>query len=191
MDPVHTKSRRTKTSSTDSGYPDSPMSPKNKEPRRIGSIGSLKSLVSSLRKVSTSNSQKSDASPNQPLLDELPHSREGLEARLNYHLGELDRVRKLVLQRNEEIKETSYRLHTHQRLREEVPQALKKLKELLDSVRQQRNSYAHFVDYHRGEIRRIGKRREELDLSQGIQPATREMYKAFEREEEWVQLFSV
>lgn len=167
------------------------MSLKNEEPRRNTSIGSLKSLVSSLRKVSTAKSQKSDASQNQPLPDELPHTREGLEARLNYHLGELDRVRKLVHQRNEEIKETSYRLHTHQRLKEEVPRALQKLKELLDNVRQQRNSYANFVDYHRGEIRRIGQRREELDLSQGIKPATREMYTAFEREAEWVQLFSV
>ncbi|KEF60867.1 uncharacterized protein A1O9_02429 [Exophiala aquamarina CBS 119918] len=167
------------------------MSPESEKPQRTGSMGSLKSLVSSLRKVSTSGSQKSDGPSKQLLPDELPHTREGLEARLNYHLGELDRLRKLVYQRNDEIKEISYRLQIHQRTREEVPRSLQKLKELLDNVRQQRNSYAHFVDYHRGEIRRIGQRREELDLSQGIQPATKDMYKAFEREAEWVQLFSV
>jgi len=167
------------------------MTQESEQPRRTGSMGSLKSLVSSLRKVSTSGSQKSDGASKQLPPDELPHTREGLEARLNYHLGELDRLRKLVQQRNDEIKEMSYRLQIHQRLREEVPRSLQKLKELLDNVRQQRNSYAHFVDHHRSEIRRIGQRREELDLAQGIQPATREMYKAFEREAELVQLFSV
>ena len=94
-------------------------------------------------------------------------------------------------ERNREIEQTCSRLYTHQRLRDDVQRwSLKKLKELSDNIRQQRNSLAHFVDYHREEIRRIAQRREELDISQGIRPATREMYKAFDKEAEWVLLFS-
>lgn len=188
--PLLTKFRRSNNSSIDSGNSDSSMSPKPEEHR--GSIGSLKSIVSGLQKLTLSTSQKSPASENQSRLeDELPDTREGLEARLNYHLSELDLIRKLVRERNREIEQTCSRLYTHQRLRDDVQRcSLKKLKELSDNIRQQRNSLAHFVDYHREEIRRIAQRREELDISQGIRPATREMYKAFDKEAEWVLLFS-
>lgn len=192
LTPLLTKLRRSNNSSTDSGHTSSSMSPKWEELRSNGSIGSLRGIVSSFRKVSPSTSQKSNALENQlQLEDELPDTREGLEARLNYHLSELDLLRKLVKERNREIEQTSSRLHTHQQLREDVERcSLEKLEELRDNIRQQRNGFARFVDYHRGEIRRISQRREDLDISQGIRPATREMYKAFEKEAEWVQLFS-
>ncbi|KAK5051894.1 hypothetical protein LTR84_002697 [Exophiala bonariae] len=188
--PLLTKLRRSNNSSIDSGHSSSSMSPKQEEHR--GSIGSLKSIVSGLQKLTLSASQKSPTSENPPQLeDELPDTREGLEARLNYHLGELDLIRKMVRERNREIEQTSSRLYTHQRLRDDVQRcSLKKLDELSDSIRQQRNGLAQFVDYHRGEIRRIGQRREELDISQGIQPTTKELYKTFDKQAEWVQLFS-
>lgn len=192
LTPLLTKLRRSNNSSTDSGHTSSSMSPKWEELRSNGSIGSLRGIVSSFRKASPSTSQKGNALENQlQLEDELPDTREGLEARLNYHLSELDLLRKLVKERNREIEQTSSRLHTHQRLREDVERcSLEKLEELRDNIRQQRNGFARFVDYHRGEIRRISQRREDLDISQGIRPATREMYKAFEKEAEWVKLFS-
>jgi hypothetical protein len=170
------------------------MASKDESTSPTNSMGSLKSLVSSLRKVSTPTSQHSDHSllANEPFPDELPYNKVGLDARLNYHLAELDRIRKLVIARNEDVKELSFHAHTTaSRQQEEMPRAVAKAFELVEDVRQSRNGLIRYVDFHQRQIRRIARRREEIDIRAGQQPTTSQMYKDLEREEEWMDLFSV
>ena len=195
------KLRRRKNRSFDSGTSDhSNMSSKEGgsgtgEPERNNSMtSSLKSMVSSLKKVKTSNSQNSETSQVSPLddLSDLPGTREGLEGRLNYHLSELDRLRKYVRARNEEMKEEWNRLTSQEhRLEREMPGPYKKGHEMVSKIREARDNFAPFVGYHQNEIRRIARKRKELDESQGLPSTVQEMYKGFERTEEWLQLFSV
>jgi hypothetical protein len=161
---------------------------------RTNSMGSLKGLVSTLRKVSTPTSQQTEHTllANEPFPDELPFDKVGLDARLNYHLAELDRLRKLVMTRNEDIRELSFHAHTTEnRHREGMPRAVSKAFELVEEVRQSRNNMIRYVDFQQRQIRRIARRREEIDIRAGQQPATSQMYKDLEKEAEWMELFSV
>lgn len=158
----------------------------------LTSLGSLKGLVSTMKKVARSDSKKSDSSvERQEPLDNLPDTRVGLEARLNYHLSELDHIRRSVVARNQEIRDFSSRAAYQHRLRSDVPASIRKLDEAINTLRVQRNGFLPFVEYHQNEVRRITQRRKELDDSQGLECIVLQMYTGFLREAEWLQLFSV
>ncbi|KIV95182.1 hypothetical protein PV10_02863 [Exophiala mesophila] len=181
------------------------MAPSELRPQRTNSKGSLRSFVSGLwsTKSNSDGTQRysavaKDQSPTQeqpqaePELDQLPDSREGLEGRLNYHLSELDRLRRMVAKTNEHMKEAMYRLDVQEHLKDKIPYAYRTLYDLAVSLRMQRDSYKPFVAFHRGEIIRIARAREELDQRQGIEvrESTRAMYKKLDRGPEWAALFS-
>lgn len=181
------------------------MSPSDLKPQRTNSKGSLRSFVSGLwsTKSNIENTLKSpviakdqppmeDKTQAEPQLDELPDSREGLEGRLNYHLSELDKLRRMVAKTNEHMKEALYRLDVQEHLKDKIPYAYRTLYDLAVSLRMQRDSYKPFVAFHRGEILRIARAREDLDRRQGVEvrESTRAMYKKLDRGPEWAALFS-
>lgn len=165
----------------------------------LTSLNSLKSVVSSLKKVTRADSKKSDTSitsssggPETKMpLDTLPDTRTGLEGRLNHHLSELDYIRRLVQTRNEEIKDACSRAAHQHRLRATLPCSVHMLDETINALRQQRNSLFRYVEFHQNEIKRIAERRKELDAEQGLECTVYQMYMRFQRESEWVQLFSI
>lgn len=124
--------------------------------------------------------------------DELPDTRPELEIRLNYHLAELDRLKRLIRQMNDNIRDQNPRyqcfLTTHAR---EMDLSVIRLGELLQFSRDTRNSYGSFVAYHRREIERISEKRVALDIADGIEPRLPEIYSRLANDFEWMSLFLV
>jgi chromosome segregation ATPase len=196
------KLRKRRNNSTDISYSsDSSMaSPTGDEPQRNNSLGSLKSMVSSLKKVASSTTQNSDLCLDKPVevneenkppkLDVLPDTRTDLEAHLNCHLSDLDRIRKSVQDYNDRIRDLNQRKDARARQGKAAAGTLAVIHQEIELIHKQRDDLHPFVEYFHGQIKRIADHRAELDKSQGLECTVYNMYLGFKRENEWQELFS-
>ncbi len=173
-------------------------SPTGNEAQRNSSGSSFKSVVSTLKKVASSTNQESDSSQNnnakgaeeEKPVDVLPDTRVELEAHLNYHLSDLDRIRNSVKACNNQLQDLSQRAAARARPGPAAAGTLDILFQEMEIIHKQRSEFQSIVAYFHGEIRRIADHRAELDKSQGLECTVYNMYHRFMRENEWNELFA-
>lgn len=124
--------------------------------------------------------------------DPLPDTKQELEIRLNYHLSELDLLRKTIHAANEVIQQHSERYAIFQtRSTNDMKFALQKQEQMIAQARTNRDSYVHFVSFHRQQLERIRKKRIEIEEGAGLEPTLPEVYQRLWGDEEWGKLFAV
>ena len=127
--------------------------------------------------------------------DPLPTTKSGLEIRLNYHLSELDRLKRQVKTCNAMIEEDFNRLHdiqTRLEAREgKMDDAIRMLIEGFETSVRNRDRWGRFVDYHRAEIERIGVRNLEIRRMAGEESPASVVGQIGTNDGEWVRLFGV
>ena len=145
--------------------------------------------------------------------ESLPDDRRKLDALMNYHLGELDRLRKFVVRLNDDKEQHEVRLASakHRADGESppmsfTPQAAKSSRpaadlgmmasvvyaaELVRDVTKMRDSYLRYVVFHKEELERIGKKVVELKKRSGEKETIPEVVtNMLNRWYEWEILFS-
>ncbi|EXJ86724.1 hypothetical protein A1O3_03677 [Capronia epimyces CBS 606.96] len=167
----------------------------NNEQDGADSLPGLKSIVSTLKKVgsthsnNSSKSESSETTQTQPF-DDLPGDRAGLEARLNIHLGRLDRLRNQVRLFNDVIQDYYDYFESQRNIHNLAPSVEAPLIEELEQVLKMRAGFEKSVKFHHNTIDRIARARAQLDKSQGLKCTVWDMYMGFKREAEWAQLFA-
>lgn len=172
-------------------------------PQRTPSDGSDKSIrkrFSSLLvgptdksdKLQKTSSNKSNATTPEIPEDPLPDTKKELEIRLNYHLSELDMLKKTIASANDVIRQ---HLERHQilqgRLSDDMRYAMMKQEQMVDQARTNRDSYVTFVAYHRRQLERIKRKRITIEKDAGLEPTLPEVYKSLWSDEDWGQLFKI
>lgn len=125
--------------------------------------------------------------------DPLSDDKKELESRLNYHLAELDELKRVVRSHNEIIKTADSRLKMIQS-RNVVNQSIsiKKLIETVETAIDNRDAYAKFVNYHRDQLDRIKQKRLVLDKEAGVEsPTAPEVFDRIWQYDDWAVLFSL
>ncbi|KAK2790063.1 hypothetical protein FQN53_000719 [Emmonsiellopsis sp. PD_33] len=112
-------------------------------------------LMSFLEHFSRSGGAPSSSPP--PLTspgDVLPQDPGRLEGILNYHLSQLDRIKRELADHNETIEQLSYTL-TDIQGQDDMRHSTEKLRSRIQGVRNARNLLARYVAFHLQEIERI------------------------------------
>ncbi|KIW53229.1 hypothetical protein PV05_08818 [Exophiala xenobiotica] len=133
--------------------------------------------------VSRSQSQQSAVSDH-------VKTKNGLEGQLNRHLGQLDRIRRVVGLLNNEIQGLDGQLAAKRRLHREDPVLLGHLQTEIEFLRGCRNTYVPIVGYHHDQIQRIADERADLDKSQGQECTVYHSYLGRIKHVEWLKAFS-
>ncbi|KIW46577.1 uncharacterized protein PV06_02243 [Exophiala oligosperma] len=113
-----------------------------------------------------------------------------LEGQLNRHLGQLDRIRRIVRQLNNDLQELEGQLSEDKRLDRDDPELFVVLQKELATLHDCRNSYAHVVAFHHEQIQSIADQRAELDKNQGLECTVYHMYLNHIKHVEWYKSFS-
>ncbi|KIW10581.1 hypothetical protein PV08_11545 [Exophiala spinifera] len=113
-----------------------------------------------------------------------------LEGQLNRHLGQLDRIRRIVKQLNSDLQELEGQVSEDKRLDCDDPLLFRVLQDELESLHDFRNKYAHVVAFHNQQIQSIADQRAELDKNQGLECTVYHMYLGHIKHVEWYKLFS-
>ncbi|KAK5324904.1 hypothetical protein LTR93_004379 [Exophiala xenobiotica] len=142
-----------------------------------------KGKASDVEPISRSQSQQSAAS------DHIK-TKNGLEGQLNRHLGQLDRIRRVVGLLNTEIQGLEGQLAAKRRLHREDPVLLGHLQTEIEFLRGCRNTYVPIVGYHHDQIQRIADERADLDKSQGQECTVYHSYLGRIKHVEWLKAFS-
>lgn len=167
-------------------------------PQRTPSDGSetasirkrFSSLISGTDKVQKTNSRTSQG-PVEVLEDPLPDTKQELEIRLNYHLSELDILKQTIRTANDVIRQQNERYIIFQtRAMSDMAVALQKQEQMVEQARLNRDSYVHFVSFHRRQLERIKHKRVEIEESAGLRPTLPEVYQQLWGDEEWARLFA-
>ncbi|KAF3491446.1 uncharacterized protein GIQ15_00963 [Arthroderma uncinatum] len=93
--------------------------------------------------------------------DELPRDFVALDGLLNYHLGQLDRIKREIKEHNTTLDQLSYTL-SDMSTRPEVQYAAMYMNWRLQGVRNARNLLAKFVAFHLQEIDRVSALKQEM-----------------------------
>lgn len=142
-------------------------------------------------KLHKTNSGKSTNSVDIPE-DPVPDTKKELEVRLNYHLSELDMLKKTIGAANDVIQQQFDRYQILQgRSNTDMRYAMRKQEQMVEQARTNRDSYVSFVAYHRRQLERIKKKRITIELAAGLEPTLPEVYNSLWGDEEWGQLFKV
>lgn len=124
--------------------------------------------------------------------DPLPGTKQELEIRLNYHLSELDILKKTINSANDVIRQHDERYIIFQtRAMRDMEVATKKQEEMIEQARMNRDSFVHFVAFHRKQLERIKHKRIQIEETAGLRPTLPEVYKQMWGDEEWARLFAV
>lgn len=124
--------------------------------------------------------------------DPLPDTKKELEIRLNYHLSELDLLKKTIQTANDVIHQHSERYIIFKtRAMDDMKVASKIQKQMVEQARSNRDSYVHFVAFHRRQLERIKHKRIEIEESAGLEPSLPEVYQQLWGDEDWNKLFAV
>jgi len=149
----------------------------------------LSSFLPSGNSLHKSNSGKSQTSV-EVQDDPLPDTKKELEIRLNYHLSELDLLKKTIQAANDVIRQQRERFEILQtRSMPDMKYAMQKQEQMIGTARKNRDSYVDFVAFHRRQIDRIKYRRIEVEKEAGLQPTLPEVYTQMWGDEEWERLF--
>lgn len=168
-------------------------------PQRTPSDGSetasirkrLSSLITSNDKIPKTTS-KTPQGTTEVHDDPLPDTKQELEIRLNYHLSELDILKKTIHSANDVIRKHSDRYVIFQtRAMPDMSVATQKQEQMIAQARVNRDTYVHFVSFHRRQLERIKRKRVEIEESAGLEPTLPEVYKQLWGDEEWGRLFVV
>jgi len=123
--------------------------------------------------------------------DPLPDTKKELEIRLNYHLSELDLLKRTIQAANDVIRQHQERFVILQtRSTEDMKFAMQKQERMIVITKKNRNSYVEFVAFHRRQLERIKHKRIEIEVDAGLEPTLPEVYKQIWGEEEWGRLFA-
>lgn len=123
----------------------------------------------------------------------MPDDKKELESRLNYHLAELDELKRVIRLHNEIIRTADSRMKMIQS-RNLVNQScsIKKLVEAVDTAIHNRDTYATYVEYHRDQLERIKQKRLVLDREAGVEsPTIPEVFHRIWQFDDWAALFSL
>jgi len=149
----------------------------------------LSSFLPSGNTLHKSNSGKSQTSV-EVQEDPLPDTKKELEIRLNYHLSELDLLKRTIQAANDVIRQQRERFEILQtRSTADMKYAMLKQEQMIGIARKNRDSYVDFVAFHRRQLERIKYRRIEIETDAGLQPTLPEVYKQMWGDEEWGRLF--
>lgn len=168
-------------------------------PQRTPSNGSE---TASIRKRLSSLITGTDKAPKTPTRtssaatevhdDPLPDTKQELEIRLNYHLSELDVLKRTIHSANEAIREQHDRHVIFQtRAMNNMAIASEKQEQMIEQSRANRDSYAYFVAFHRRQLERIKHKRVAIEESAGLLPTLPEVYTQLWGDEDWGRLFAV
>jgi len=163
-----------------------------------GSDGSIRKRFSSIfigsgqgDKLHKTDSGRSTNSVDIPE-DPLPDTKKELEVRLNYHLAELDMLKKTIGAANDVIRQHFERYQILQgRSNAGMRYAMMKQEQMVEQARTNRDSYVSFVSYHRRQLEMIKRKRIDIEVSAGLEPTLPEVYKSMWGDDEWGQLFKV
>ena len=154
-------------------------------PRKVSGKKSKLEMTEKVKKASKDEKGK----------DPMPNTKAGLEARLNYHLSELDRLRKQVKTYNSIIEEDFNRLHDIQTRPEAqqgtMEESTRMLIEGFERSVSDRDNLGRFIDYHRGEIERIGVKNLEIRRAAGEDSPVSVVGQLGGSDKEWMKFFSV
>lgn len=180
-------------------------------PQRIPSDGSetasirkrFSSLITGADKLQKTTSRTSQGSnevsspvslpaPHPVFEDPLPDTKKELEIRLNYHLSELDLLKKTIQTANDVIHQHSERYIIFKtRAMSDMKVASKIQKQMVEQARSNRDSYVHFVSFHRRQLERIKHKRIEIEECAGLEPSLPEVYQQLWGDEDWNKLFAI
>lgn len=174
-------------------------------PQRTPSDGSetasirkrFSSLITGADKLQRTASRVSQGSVESPtpapaFEDPLPDTKKELEIRLNYHLSELDLLKKTIETANDVIHQHSERYIIFKtRAMNDMKVTAKVQKQMVEQARCNRDSYVQFVSFHRRQLERIKHKRIEIEESAGLEPTLPEVYTQLWGDEEWNKLFAV
>lgn len=122
--------------------------------------------------------------------DPLPDTKKELEVRLNYHLSELDILKKTINAANDVIRQHSDRYEILQtRGLTDMRLSMQTQELLIHQARKNRDSWADFVSFHRRQLERIKHKRIEIEREAGLEPTLPQVYKQMWGDEEWQRLF--
>ena len=164
-----------------------------------GSDGSIRKRISSLI---TGNINKPDVpKPIQtpsitiaPSLeieeDPLPDTKQELEARLNFHLAELDQLKRTITAATDTIREHAGRYEILQaRTSSSMRHCMHMQEAMVVQAKANRDSWCQFVRFHRRQIERIKNRRIEIEMNAGLEPTLPQVYKQMWTDDDWARLF--
>lgn len=141
----------------------------------------------SLRKSNSGRSQTSVEVQEDP----LPDTKNELEIRLNYHLSELDMLKKTVQAANDVARTHEERFQILQtRSMADMKHAMRKQERMIDVAKNNRDAYVEFVAFHRRQLERIKYKRIEIETDAGLKPTLPEVYRSLWGDEEWARLFA-
>ncbi|ERF74534.1 hypothetical protein GJ744_012448 [Endocarpon pusillum] len=123
----------------------------------------------------------------------LPDDRRKLDALMNYHLGELDRLKKFVVRLNDDKEQHEVRLASAKHRADDVGMMASVVyaAELVRDVTKMRDSYLRYVVFHKEELEMIGKKVVEMKKRSGEKATTPEVVtNMLSRWYEWEILFS-
>lgn len=127
--------------------------------------------------------------------DPLPDTKTGLEASLNYHLSELDRLKRHVDTFNTLIEENFNRFYDIQTRPEacagRMNEALSKLQGRFEDMVRSRDGLWPYVEYHRNELARIRGRTLEIRKAAGEPSPESAVSEVGIRAGEWTRLFNI
>lgn len=168
-------------------------------PQRASSNGSETASIRKRFSSFISGSDKNEKTPNnttQEVLevrdDPLPETKQELEIRLNYHLAELDILKKTINSANDVIIQHRERYDIFQtRAMSDMVVASQKQIQMIEQCKANRDTYVNFVSFHRRQLERIKRKRIEIEESAGLTPTLPEVYKELWGDAEWGRLFAV
>jgi len=122
--------------------------------------------------------------------DPLPDTKKELEIRLNYHLSELDMLKKTIQTANDMIRQQQERFQILQaRSTLDMKHAMQKQERMIGIAKTNRDSYVEFVAFHRRQLERIKYKRIEIETDAGLEPTLPAVYRSLMGDEEWGRLF--
>lgn len=150
-------------------------------------FSSLLSGKSELHRPGTAHSRASSVEIQE---DPLPDTKKELEIRLNYHLSELDLLKKTISTANDIIREHQDRYQILlARCNSDMSCAMQVQAELVVQARKNRDTWVDFVSFHRRQLERIKHKRIEIEKEAGLEPTLPQVYKQLWGDEEWGRLF--
>ena len=124
--------------------------------------------------------------------DPLPDTKKELEIRLNYHLSELDMLKKTINAANDVIRQHCDRYQILQtRSTTDMTRAMQVQEDLITQARRNRDSWVDFVSFHRRQLERIKHKRIEIETEAGLEPSLPQVYKQMWGDEDWGRLFMI
>lgn len=150
----------------------------------------LSSLIVGKPDPQKANSNRSTTSSIDIPEDSLPDTKKELEIRLNYHLAELDMLRKTIAAANDTIRQHADRyLILQTRSTNDMRCAMQVQEDLIAQARNNRDSWLSFVTFHRRQLERIKFRRFQIEEQVGVKATLPQVYETLWGDDDWARLF--